>query len=311
MPSNRGSNNSESIGESIVNALTVDVEDYFQINAFSKVVRYDDWPKFESRVERNTHRILDILDGRIPGRPDPIRGTFFIVGWVAERFPGLVREIQARGHEAACHGYAHQVIFGQTRDQFREDVKRAKGVLEDITGEQVLGYRAPTYSITRKTLWALDVLHDLGFRYDSSIFPIKHDVYGFPEAPRFMFPFSCKNGNDPATIIEFPITTFRIFNYNLPISGGGYFRLYPYPVTRKLLRSINAGEGQPFIFYLHPWELDHEIPKVSGVGSRSMFRTYVNLHETEGRFQQLLRDFRFAPMKNLVQATGMGARTSE
>lgn len=278
----------------VINALTIDVEDYFQVNAFSKVIRYGDWPKFESRVEKNTYRILDLV-------ADRAHCTFFILGWVAERFPNIVREIHRRGHEVACHGYAHQVIFNQTREQFREDVGRAKAILEDITGERVLGYRAPTYSITLKTLWALDVLYDLGFSYDSSIFPIKHDVYGFPEAPRFPFLFPCKGENGQKSIREFPMTTIRMLNNNFPVSGGGYFRLYPYSATRRLLRSINELEKQPFIFYFHPWEIDPGIPKIDKIGLRSRFRTYVNLDKTEGRFEKLLQDFHFAPLKSFMQ----------
>lgn len=290
----------------IKNVLTIDVEDYFQVNAFSKRITFSQWDDWESRVERNTHRLLDILEASRNGYP--IRATFFILGWIAERFPNLVKAIHDRGHEVACHGYAHQLIFGQTPEEFRADVQRAKQILEDATGSPVLGYRAPTYSITRDTLWALDVLADLGFRYDSSIFPIKHDVYGLQEAPRFKFHVPASYAERAASngLIEFPMTTIRVFEHNIPVSGGGYFRLYPYALTRSLLRAVNTMDGQGFIFYIHPWEIDPQIPKVEGVGMKSRFRTYVNLKRTEARLRLLLRDFYFSPMRDLLDPPDHG-----
>lgn len=314
----------------IVNALTIDVEDYFQVHAFSSVIRKEDWDSFEPTVEKNTYRILDLLDACSPTRNsqlypveceaystgvascNPIKATFFILGWIAERYPALVKEIHARGHEVACHGYAHKCIFDQTRDEFAEDVKRAKGILEDLIGDVIIGYRAPTYSITKETLWALEILLELGFRYDSSIFPIKHDVYGFPEAPRFpcviilngnnRFHFKMLNDdkyNDGRWITEFTMATIRALGQNLPVAGGGYFRLFPYCVTRGFLTRINSKEAKPFVFCIHPWELDPNLPKIKGVGMLSKFRSYVNLHKTERRFRRLLSDFCFAPLSDL------------
>ncbi len=306
----------------VVNALTIDVEDYFQINAFSRIIREDHWRNLESRVEGNTGRILDLLEGENGKR---VYATFFVVGWIAERFPNMVREISERGHEVACHSYSHRLVFKQSKKEFKEDVEKAKNLLEDITGKEVVGYRAPTYSITRKTLWALEVLLELDFLYDSSIFPIAHDVYGCPDAPRFPFrilfrengmpvfqtekPVSdgretldgCDPGNNRSkTIVEFPIATFRLRNMNIPIGGGGYFRLFPYSITRSLLKRINNEENKPFVFYVHPWELDPGIPKISGAGFRSTFRTYVNIARTEPRFKKLLSDFSMAPLRSFL-----------
>jgi polysaccharide deacetylase family protein (PEP-CTERM system associated) len=324
-----------SVADNIKNILTIDVEDYFQINAFSDVIRYEDWDSFESRIEKNTIKILDLLDQRsaVSGQrsepetlnPKP-RSTFFILGWIAERYPSLVKEIHNRGHEVACHGYAHQLIFKQDRDTFKDDVKKAKGILEDITGESVIGYRAPTYTITKRTMWALDVLYDLGFKYDSSIFPISHDVYGWPESPRFPYLFAIDEEKceiepyrhsvqragiqlddlslakkDIKSIIEFPISTFRFFNKNIPVSGGGYFRLFPYMLTKYFLKGINEKEKKPFVFYLHPWEIDPDIPKMGNASALSKFRTYVNLYKTYERLTRLLNDFDFSCFSDIVQ----------
>ena len=298
--------------DTIINALTIDVEDYFQVHAFSDNIRREDWDSFEPRVERNTYRILDILDSTElinpqPETRNPIKATFFVLGWIAERYPNLVREIHKRGHEIACHGYAHQVIFNQTKEEFREDVKRAKGILEELIGEEVIGYRAPTYSITRDTLWALEILHELGFRYDSSIFPIRHDVYGIPDAPRFHFIWDL-NGDRPkilqkpgfkiqdsksGKLAEYPISTARILGQKTPIGGGGFFRLFPYWFTKWALKNINNKEEQPFVFYLHPWEIDPEQPRFDHASRLSRFRHYNNLHKTAERFERLLQDFQF------------------
>ena len=309
----------------IVNALTVDVEDYFQVHAFSHAIRMEEWDALQSRVEKNTNCILDLLDSC---SPPPARGqatgekpraTFFVLGWIAERYPELVREIHRRGHEVACHGYGHKVISDLTREEFTEDVKRSKEILEAVCGNAVIGYRAPTYSIRKETLWALEILIELGFHYDSSIFPIKHDVYGFPEAPRFahVISFKMRKGNAayssqmttedchsyhhrPSSITEFPMTTARIFGCNFPIAGGGYFRLVPYSLNRYLLRKVNTKESEPFIFYIHPWEIDPGIPRINGVGISSRFRTYVNLGKTEDRFGRLLSEFRFRPLADFL-----------
>ena len=306
----------------IKNALTIDVEDYFQVNAFSRVIRPSHWHDYPTRVERNTRRILEILaeaDGQ------GVKATFFTVGWIAEKFPDLVREISECGHEIACHSYGHQLVFNLSERRFKEDTRRSKEILEDISGREVIGYRAPTYSITRRNLRTLEILSDLGFLYDSSIFPIIHDVYGFPEAPRFPFQvlfekqgtgnirFSnlCDDGRCPSveknaggsgrrSIVEFPLTTFRVFKRNVPVAGGGYFRLFPYPLTRGMLKAINRKESMPFVFYMHPWELDPGIPKVKGAGFLSTFRTYLNLDKTERRLKRLVSDFRFAPLCDFV-----------
>ena len=367
----------------MLNILTIDLEDYFQVHAFSRVIRFEDWDKFECRIERNTDRLLDILNvatqnsqlniqnsnlGHLATHSpnnsltQRVKATFFVLGWIAERYPGLVRRIQKEGHEIACHGYAHQLVYTQSRDAFRQDVKRAKSILEDITGSEVIGYRAPSYSITSKSQWAFEVLVEEGFKYDSSIFPIRHDFYGIPNAPRFPFVISLNKNNNfefsmlnceskttqnsdfspqssvlevnssthslinpssdiskrqhgstaalsnllthslinPRALIEFPISTVKVFGQNVPISGGGYFRLFPYSLIRRGLKSINQKENKPFIFYLHPWELDFEQPKIKEVRLRSRFRHYVNLNKTESRFRKLLEDFQFSTIRQML-----------
>jgi polysaccharide deacetylase family protein (PEP-CTERM system associated) len=300
--------------------LTIDVEDYFQVYAFSNAVGRDRWNSFAPRVEENTLRILEIIDscsasnGENPGHS----ATFFVLGWVAERFPGLVREIAARGHEVACHGYWHECIFNQTRKEFEEDVRKAKGILEDITGIPVIGYRAPTYSINKETLWAVEILVSLGFRYDSSIFPIRHDAYGFPDAPRFPF-FIHANGNgvnfqnleetsylesgrDSAKgLVEFPLTTTRVLGGNLPIAGGGYFRLFPYVLTKTLLERVNERDKRSFVFYVHPWELDADVPRINGGNFLANFRTYVNLSKTERKLRNVLSTFCFSSVSQIMR----------
>jgi polysaccharide deacetylase family protein (PEP-CTERM system associated) len=273
-----------------VNALTVDVEDYFQVESFASIVRREDWERWESRVERNTHRMLDLFARHA------LRGTFFILGWIAERHPRLVREIAAAGHEIACHSYDHQFILNQRRADFRADLRRAKFLLEDLTGEAVEGYRAPTYSIMEQTLWALDVLIEEGFRYDSSIFPIRHDRYGVPGAERFPHVIYRKSGE----LIEFPPSTIRIAGQNLPMAGGGYFRLLPYPLFRWGLRRINRREGQPAIFMVHAWEVDPDQPVLPGT-RLNVWRHRKNLRFTEARLERLLRDFRFASVRDVLR----------
>jgi polysaccharide deacetylase family protein (PEP-CTERM system associated) len=339
------------------NILTIDLEDYFQVHAFSRVIRYEDWGDYECRIERNTDRLLKILNDVTQNSAFTIqnskdlsdsslcamrsapcgspKGTFFILGWIAERYPGLVRRIQKEGHEIACHGYAHQLVYTQSRDQFRQDIKRAKSILEDITGREVIGYRAPSYSITNKSQWAFEVLVEEGFKYDSSIFPIRHDFYGIPNAPRFPFVISFDgnqnvefsmlnfelnttqnsdfkpqssvlkanstlNTDDSKFMIEFPLSTIRLLGTNVPISGGGYFRLFPYPIIKRALKSINEKENKPFIFYLHPWEIDFEQPRIKEVRLRSRFRHYVNLNKTESRFRKLLEDFQFSSIREML-----------
>lgn len=377
-----------------INYLTIDVEDYFQVHAFSTVISPAEWDRYECRVEKNTYRILDLLDGvssqelevrnqnfftssrsTVNSDRKTIKATFFILGWIAERYPQLVKEIHARGHEIASHGYGHKVIYEQSREQFREDVRRSKQLLEDLIAEEVLGYRAPTYSIIDKTLWALQILREEGYRYDSSIFPIRHDYYGMPHCPRFPFiwnldaptpsiaslfpevdaigqhstfdiqnsklkiqnwspsheqsatnhgprtthnrqrttdngqrstPCASQHVSLPASshpsflaswpssyLFEFPLSTLNLFGQRLPIAGGGYFRLFPYWLTHWALNRVNNVERQPFIFYLHPWEMDPDQPRLNHVSILSRFRHYNNLHKTKHRFARLLQDFSF------------------
>ncbi|HEU5321301.1 MAG TPA: XrtA system polysaccharide deacetylase [Methylomirabilota bacterium] len=279
------------------NIMTIDVEDYYQVSAFESVVRFEDWARYESRVERNTGRLLALLAAA------GVRATFFVLGWVAERHPQLVRDIQAAGHEVASHGYRHRLVYGMTRDEFREDTARAKAILEDAAGAAVVGYRAASYSIVRESLWALDVLGELGFQYDSSIFPVHHDRYGIPGHARFPHRIQGPAG---AGLWELPLSTVRLGRLNLPIAGGGYLRLLPYAVVRWGIRRINEREGQPAIVYVHPWEIDPGQPRLAGP-ARSVFRHYVNLATTEGKLGRLLRDHRFEPARDALQRLATAA----
>jgi polysaccharide deacetylase family protein (PEP-CTERM system associated) len=269
----------------MLNALTIDVEEYFHPNAMDGVVPEESWDAQPRRVEQNTHRVLDLLDER------EARATFFVLGWVAERCPALIREIARRGHEVACHGFAHRLVYRLGPERFRADVERGRSRLEDLLGERVLGFRAASYSIVASTLWALDVLIELGFAYDSSIFPIRHDIYGIPDFSRTPVKLRRAGGE----ILEIPASTIRAFGRNWPIAGGGYFRLLPYSVTRAALRRLNRREAMPGIVYLHPWEIDPEQPRLAGP-RRARFRQYANLGATETRLRRLLADFRFAPL---------------
>jgi polysaccharide deacetylase family protein (PEP-CTERM system associated) len=280
---------------SICNALTVDVEDYFHVSALAPSIRRDSWSSRESRVARNTHRLLDLLE------QFGVRGTFFVLGWVAERDPELVKDIAARGHEVACHGYSHRLVYEQSAEEFREETVRAKSLLEDLTGSPVLGYRAASYSIVRKSLWALDTLAELGFAYDSSIFPVRHDRYGIPEAERAPHRLSTPCGK---VIVEWPLATARVARFRLPVAGGGYFRLLPYWMTRWGLSRINRRERHPFMFYLHPWEIDPEQPRVPA-GWLSRFRHYTNLHKCEERLRRLLGEFRFGTAREGLLQLGL------
>jgi polysaccharide deacetylase family protein (PEP-CTERM system associated) len=275
--------------EEIVNAMTIDVEDYFHVSAFDGLIPRESWHSMESRVVRNTDRLLDIFDAA------GVKATFFVLGWVAERFPDLVRRI-AQGHEVASHGYAHRLIYDQTPEEFRSDVRLAKELLEQTSGRRVEGYRAPSYSVTARTLWALDILMEEGYRYDASVFPIHHDRYGIPSAPRHPFVVSSRSG----TLVEAPGSTIRIGHLNMPVGGGGYFRLLPYQWTRFGFSKINRGEKRPAIFYLHPWEIDPDQPRVAA-GLISRLRHYRNLHKTERRLRMLLEDFRFAPLRSVLE----------
>lgn len=307
----------------ITNLLTIDVEEWFHIHAFSDTIRSEDWDFFEPKIEKTVYWLLDLLDTAEAPPPSPSktkqRATFFILGWIAERYPALVKEIQARGHEVACHGYSHQCLFNQTPKKFKEDEKKAKAILEDLIGDRVIGYRAPTFSITKRTLWALNILKEDGYQYDSSVFPIRHDYYGISTAPRFPFLWdlngdkpqikklgklpvnflSSQLSNSPSYLLEFPISNVRIMGLNLPVGGGGYFRLYPYFITRSFLKRINK-ENKPFIFYIHPWEFDPNIPRIKKSKKISQFRTYLNLDKVEDRFQRLLSEFRFSSIADLL-----------
>jgi polysaccharide deacetylase family protein (PEP-CTERM system associated) len=280
----------------MINALTFDVEEYFHAEVFSEVVRPEKWGGLESRVMAATERILDVLEA------GPVtRATFFVLGWVAARHPDLVRTIHARGHEVACHGHGHQMITRQSVAQFAEDVSRAKKTLEDSIGAAVVGYRAPTFSVVRETLWSLQVLVDLGFQYDSSIFPIVHDRYGIPSASRFPHRLAVASG---AEIVEFPLSTVAVLSWRVPVAGGGYFRLFPYGVTRWAVRRINKREGQPAIVYLHPWEIDLVQPRLA-VGRMARVRHSLNSGATLGRLRRLVRDFQFAPARDVLAAAGI------
>lgn len=275
-----------------INAFTIDVEDYYQVSAFAASVRKDEWQSYESRVEQNTHRILDILDRQ------ETKGTFFILGWVAEQHVNLVREIHSRGHEIACHGYSHDLVYDQGPDVFRAETLRSKTFIEDAVGEPVRGYRAASYSVTRRSLWALDIIAEAGFTYDSSIFPIRHDRYGIAAAPRLPFRLGLASG---ASIIEFPLTTVAFGGIRLPVAGGGYFRLLPYTYTRAGLSRVNRHDGSPVVFYLHPWEIDTGQPRLNG-SLLSRFRHYTNIDSCEARLTKLLNDFAWAPMGRILDA---------
>lgn len=269
----------ENVGR-IVNALTIDVEDYFQVWALSPHIARARWDDMPCRVERNVERLLALLDER------GARATFFTLGWIAERYPGVVRSIVAAGHELASHGYGHVRANEQSPREFRADIERAKRVLEDIGGTAVAGYRAPSFSIGQDNLWAFDAIAAAGYRYSSSVYPVRHDHYGMPDAPRF--PYRLPNG-----LIEVPVTTTQVLGRNLPAGGGGYFRLMPYRISRWLIRQVNERDSRPAIFYMHPWEIDPEQPRIPGVSVKTRFRHYVNLHRTESRLARLLSDFRW------------------
>jgi polysaccharide deacetylase family protein (PEP-CTERM system associated) len=274
----------------MVNAMTVDVEDYFHVSAFDGVLPRHSWSSLESRVSANTDRLLAVFDDC------GVAATFFVLGMVAERFPELVRRIAAAGHEVASHGYAHRLIYDQTPAAFRDDVRRAKALLEDAAGCEVRGYRAPSYSIVPRSLWALDVLLEEQYRYDASIFPIHHDRYGIPVSPRHPYVITRPAG----ALIEVPASTTRCLGLNLPVGGGGYFRLLPYGWTRWGIKRINTRECRPAVFYLHPWEVDPQQPRLPA-GRLTTLRHYRNLGETAGRLRRLLNEFSFAPVIDVLE----------
>lgn len=274
-----------------VNAFSVDVEDWYQVADFDAVVPRDRWDQYESRVARNTDRVLGILDD------SGIKGTFFILTWNAERQPDIVRRIAAAGHEVASHGYGHRLIYEQSRAEFGADIRRAKETLEDITGTTVLGYRAPSFSITARSEWALDELLEAGYRYDSSVFPVKDSLYGLPGAQRFPYVVRRQPARD---LVEFPISTTPAFGRNLPLGGGGYLRMLPYRYLHWGMRRVNRDEGKPTVVYIHPWELDPGHPRLRTAGRRGFSTHYVGLGATERKLRRLLRSFRFAPLRDVL-----------
>jgi polysaccharide deacetylase family protein (PEP-CTERM system associated) len=277
------------LAPALSNALTIDVEDYFQVSAFAPYIRRDEWDTRECRVERNVGRILELLAER------DVKATFFTLGWVAERYPQLVRDIVAGGHELASHGYGHQRASELSRAEFAADVGSAKKILEDLSGQAVRGYRAPSFSIGTGNLWAFDELAAAGYEYSSSIYPIKHDHYGMPDSPRFAYRVG-------SGLLEVPVTTLRMFNRNLPSSGGGYFRLLPYQLSRWMIGKVNRDDREPAVFYFHPWEIDPGQPRVAGIDAKTRFRHYVNIDRTEARLSQLLQDFRWGRMDHIFLA---------
>jgi polysaccharide deacetylase family protein (PEP-CTERM system associated) len=277
------------------NAMSIDVEDYFHVAALAGSIPRETWDGMDARVGASTRRLLDLFDAA------ETRATFFTLGWVAERHPDLVREIHDRGHEVACHGYSHKLVYEQTPEEFREETLRSKGILEDLIGQPVEGYRAASYSITPKSRWALDILVEAGFAYDSSVFPVRHDLYGMPGAQRFPHVLKTDAG---ASLVEFPPSTAQVFGQSVPAAGGGYFRLYPYTVSRWLIRRVNNGEGKPAVFYLHPWEIDTEQPRIE-TNWRSRFRHYNNLDKCEDRLRRLLKDFHMTTCREVLSAQGL------
>lgn len=277
--------------DQVVNAFTVDVEDYFQVTAFERLVPRADWDRHESRVVANTQRLLSLLARH------QIRGTFFVLGWVAARFPNLLREIHAAGHELGTHSFWHRLVYDMTPEEFREDLRSSIAAIEDAAGVAVTCYRAPSFSITSRSLWALEILVEEGIQVDSSIFPTYHDRYGIPSAQRRPHQLTTSAG----TLWEFPPSVARVAGMNLPVSGGGYFRLYPAAFTRACLKGVNGSAGDPFMFYIHPWEIDPEQPRVGPRSRLRHWRHYVNLRKTEGKLESLLRAFRFGPMRDALQ----------
>jgi polysaccharide deacetylase family protein (PEP-CTERM system associated) len=281
----------------IKHAMTVDVEDYYHVAAFSKVVDVAKWSDYPSRVERNTDILLELFGQK------GIHATFFVLGWVAERYPHIVRRIVEHGHEVASHGYSHQLIYSQTPEIFKEETYKSKVILEDQSQQAIDGYRAASYSITAKSLWALDILAELGFKWDSSIFPIRHDNYGMPNSPQQPYIIKTENG---ACLTEFPLTTAKVLGLSLPAAGGGYFRQYPYFLSKYLFNRASLSQTRPQIFYLHPWEIDHEQPKIENAGWFSEFRHYTNLKRCLPRLSRMLDDFSFGTVSESLLGVDTG-----
>lgn len=280
-------------GQQIKNAMSVDVEDYFQVSAFEGSVSRNDWAEMKSRVEHNTDRILAMFDEH------DVKATFFVLGCIAEQYPQLIKRIAENGHEIASHGYSHVRVINQGQDQFREDVTKTKTILEDISGSLVKGYRAASYSINSKNIWALGVLKETGHAYSSSIYPVKHDLYGMPEAPRY--PFIHKEYG----ILEIPITTIELAGKNFPCGGGGYFRLLPYSLSSWALRHVNRLDHLSGVFYFHPWEIDPEQPRINGISFKTRFRHYINLKKMESKIKKLLKEFAWGRMDEIFLPDSM------
>ena len=273
------------------NAFSVDVEDFFQVGVFAKIISPKDWDTWTPLVVDNTKRMLDLLDSA----PQPVKATFFVLGWVAERFPGLVPEIVQKGHEIASHGYGHQLVYTLTENEFREDVRKTRKMLQDQSGQPILGYRAPSFSIVKRTPWAHRILVEEGYTYDSSVFPIYHDLHGNPDAPREIHTIQTESG----PVIEFPPAVITRFGKNIPTGGGGYFRFFPYFLTARWLREINRS-GKPFVFYIHPWEIAPDQPRIRNAPLKSRFRHYLNLKGTASRLKKLFQDFSFTTVQEIV-----------
>ncbi len=280
------------------NILTVDVEEYFHPNAMDATVDPSRWDDLPRRVEHNTYRVLDLLSAH------DVRATFFVLGWVAERLPHLVGEIARRGHEVACHGYAHRLVYRLGPERFRDDVARSKRILEDCLGSRIVGFRAASYSIVEASLWALDILIEEGFEYDSSIFPVRHDIYGIPGFNRFAVRLRRAAGE----IVEIPPSTVHLLGRNWPVAGGGYLRIFPYWLTRMSVQRINRHDHAPAIVYMHPWELDVDQPRLEA-GAVTRFRQYTNLRRTESRVRRLLDEFSFAPIRDVIRAEDLPVET--
>lgn len=270
----------------ISNALTIDVEDYFQVSAFSNIINKKNWDEKECRIEKNIDNIISILDLK------KIKATFFTLGWIAERYPSMIKKILMEGHELASHGYAHEKVSEISKSDFYQDVTRAKGILEDIGGKQINGYRAPSFSIAEKNFWAMEILSETGHRYSSSIYPVKHDHYGSPNAPRFPYKVFSE-------LLEVPPTTVKLFGRNFPASGGGYFRLLPYSISKKMLDHVNSSENKPVVFYFHPWEIDSHQPRISNLSIKTRFRHYKNIEKMEEKIKKLVEDFHWDRMDNI------------
>ena len=272
--------------DAALNAMTVDVEDFFHVSAFESIISPEQWSEYKPRVDANTRRLLDVFAQK------GVKSTFFVLGWVAERYPELIKEIHRQGHEVASHGYAHRRATEQTPEVFKADVLRSKDHLQDLLGEKLTGYRAPSFSIGYDSEWAFEVLAELGFKYSSSTYPVKHDLYGTPDWPRFAY-------KRDEGIVEIPIPTLKLLGKQVPIGGGGYFRLYPYKVTQQLVRKYLRDEKQPYSFYFHPWEIDAGQPRLSNAPLKSRFRHYINLHRTENKLIRLLDDFSWSTMRDV------------